>query len=165
MRLYWLPPLPLRRLLRGGLGSFLCYIRAHFFRSMQKGAPFLIHFSMTDPTCIIDTNRNWTIMAKKRKIQREKKRQKLEQKSHLIRRPSKNEKSKVASLSEKWEYFWLLFILFFLILLLCLSPLQWGRVESIASLQAWLEVRLRSWLVQLIEHLRSPNLNSREFGP
>ena len=42
----------------GKFGSFLCYIRAHFFRSMQKGAPFLIHFSMTDPTCIIDTNRN-----------------------------------------------------------------------------------------------------------
>nr|YP_009569189.1 ribosomal protein S14 [Calandrinia granulifera]QBC66985.1 ribosomal protein S14 [Calandrinia granulifera] len=41
-------------------------------------------------------------MAKKSLIQREKKRQKLEQKYHLIRRSSKNE-SKVASLNDKWE--------------------------------------------------------------
>nr|YP_010321198.1 ribosomal protein S14 [Wisteriopsis japonica]YP_010353098.1 ribosomal protein S14 [Wisteriopsis reticulata]QJQ79764.1 ribosomal protein S14 [Wisteriopsis reticulata]UFR83085.1 ribosomal protein S14 [Wisteriopsis reticulata]UJT96913.1 ribosomal protein S14 [Wisteriopsis japonica]UOF70642.1 ribosomal protein S14 [Wisteriopsis reticulata] len=42
-------------------------------------------------------------MAKKSLIQREKKRQKLEKKYHSIRRSLKNEISKVASLSEKWE--------------------------------------------------------------
>nr|YP_010040500.1 ribosomal protein S14 [Senna spectabilis]QOZ39881.1 ribosomal protein S14 [Senna spectabilis] len=42
-------------------------------------------------------------MAKKSLIQREKKRQKLEQKYHLIRRSSKEEISKVSSLSDKWE--------------------------------------------------------------
>ena len=42
-------------------------------------------------------------MAKKGLIQREKKRQKLEQKYHLIRRSSKKEISKVPSLSDKWE--------------------------------------------------------------
>ena len=42
-------------------------------------------------------------MAKKSLIQREKKRQKLEQKYHLIRRSSKKEISKVTSLTEKWE--------------------------------------------------------------
>ena len=42
-------------------------------------------------------------MARKSLIQREKKRQKLEQKYHLIRRSSKKEISKVPSLSEKWE--------------------------------------------------------------
>nr|WVH39593.1 ribosomal protein S14 [Cleistocactus hyalacanthus] len=42
-------------------------------------------------------------MAKKSLIQREKKRQKLEQKYHLIRRSSKNKISKVASLSDKRE--------------------------------------------------------------
>ncbi|KAK7299380.1 hypothetical protein VNO77_45673 [Canavalia gladiata] len=42
-------------------------------------------------------------MARKSVIQREKKRQKLEQKYHLIRRSSKKEISKVPSLSEKWE--------------------------------------------------------------
>lgn len=42
-------------------------------------------------------------MAKKSLIQREKKRQKLEQKYHLIRRSLKKEISKVASLSAKWE--------------------------------------------------------------
>nr|YP_010015694.1 ribosomal protein S14 [Rhipsalis baccifera]QOI72678.1 ribosomal protein S14 [Rhipsalis baccifera] len=42
-------------------------------------------------------------MAKKSLIQREKKRQKLEQKYHLIRRSSKKEISKVASLSDKRE--------------------------------------------------------------
>nr|YP_009670796.1 ribosomal protein S14 [Passiflora rufa]QCX30121.1 ribosomal protein S14 [Passiflora rufa] len=42
-------------------------------------------------------------MAKKCVIQREKKRQKLEQKYHSIRRSSKKEKRKVLSLSEKWE--------------------------------------------------------------
>ena len=42
-------------------------------------------------------------MARKCLIQREKKRQKLEQKYHLIRRSSKKEISKVRSLSEKWE--------------------------------------------------------------
>nr|YP_005089494.1 ribosomal protein S14 [Silene conica]AEC04001.1 ribosomal protein S14 [Silene conica] len=41
-------------------------------------------------------------MAKKSLIQREKKRQKLEQKYHLIRRSSKKEISKV-SVSDKWE--------------------------------------------------------------
>ncbi|TYH27994.1 hypothetical protein ES288_A02G111300v1 [Gossypium darwinii] len=42
-------------------------------------------------------------MAKKSLIHREKKRQKLEQKYHLIRRSSKKEISKVPSLSEKWK--------------------------------------------------------------
>lgn len=42
-------------------------------------------------------------MARKSLIQREKKRQKLEQKYHLIRRSSKKELSKIASLSDKWE--------------------------------------------------------------
>lgn len=42
-------------------------------------------------------------MAKKSLIQREKKRQKLEQKYHLIRRSLKNKISKVASLSDKRE--------------------------------------------------------------
>lgn len=42
-------------------------------------------------------------MARKSLIQREKKRQKLEQKYHLIRRSLKQEISKVPSLSEKWE--------------------------------------------------------------
>lgn len=42
-------------------------------------------------------------MASKSLIQREKKRQKLEQKYHLIRRSSKKEIRKVTSLTEKWE--------------------------------------------------------------
>nr|YP_010511893.1 ribosomal protein S14 [Dipteryx alata]YP_010687907.1 ribosomal protein S14 [Pterodon emarginatus]YP_010687989.1 ribosomal protein S14 [Pterodon pubescens]QVX29580.1 ribosomal protein S14 [Pterodon abruptus]QTW98815.1 ribosomal protein S14 [Dipteryx alata]UXL83217.1 ribosomal protein S14 [Dipteryx alata]WBR37341.1 ribosomal protein S14 [Pterodon emarginatus]WBR37423.1 ribosomal protein S14 [Pterodon pubescens] len=42
-------------------------------------------------------------MASKSLIQREKKRKKLEQKYHLIRRFSKKEISKAPSLSEKWE--------------------------------------------------------------
>lgn len=42
-------------------------------------------------------------MARKSLIQREKKRQKLEQKYHLIRQSLKKEISKVPSLSEKWE--------------------------------------------------------------
>ncbi|CAN6447262.1 unnamed protein product [Victoria cruziana] len=42
-------------------------------------------------------------MARKSLIQREKKRQKLEEKYHLIRRHSKKEISKVSSLDEKWE--------------------------------------------------------------
>ncbi|WJZ94839.1 hypothetical protein VitviT2T_013664 [Vitis vinifera] len=42
-------------------------------------------------------------MARKSLIQRERKRQKLEQKYHLIRRSSKKEISKVPSLSDKWE--------------------------------------------------------------
>ncbi|KAJ6874246.1 30S ribosomal protein S14 [Populus alba x Populus x berolinensis] len=42
-------------------------------------------------------------MARKSVIQRGKKRQKLEQKYHLIRRSSKKELSKVPSLSDKWE--------------------------------------------------------------
>nr|YP_009144977.1 ribosomal protein S14 [Dieffenbachia seguine]AKJ83480.1 ribosomal protein S14 [Dieffenbachia seguine] len=42
-------------------------------------------------------------MAKKSLIQRERKRQKLEQKYHLIRRSLKKEISKILSLSEKWE--------------------------------------------------------------
>nr|WFG51592.1 ribosomal protein S14 [Astragalus sp. Ge130187] len=42
-------------------------------------------------------------MAKKCVIEREKKRQKLEQKYHLIRLSLKNEIRKVCSLSEKWE--------------------------------------------------------------
>ncbi|CAN6476538.1 unnamed protein product [Victoria cruziana] len=42
-------------------------------------------------------------MARKSLIQREKKRQKLEEKYHLIRRHSKKEINKVSSLDEKWE--------------------------------------------------------------
>ncbi|KAL5077816.1 hypothetical protein RYX36_016800 [Vicia faba] len=42
-------------------------------------------------------------MAKKSVIEREKKRQKLEQKYYLIRRSPKKEMSKAQSLSEKWE--------------------------------------------------------------
>nr|YP_009239056.1 ribosomal protein S14 [Monsonia emarginata]AML26880.1 ribosomal protein S14 [Monsonia emarginata] len=42
-------------------------------------------------------------MAKKALIQREKKRQKLEQKYHLIRRSSKKELHEVTSSSEKWK--------------------------------------------------------------
>nr|YP_010416007.1 ribosomal protein S14 [Campylotropis henryi]USC52966.1 ribosomal protein S14 [Campylotropis henryi] len=42
-------------------------------------------------------------MAKKSVIQREKKRQKLEQKYHLIRRSSKKEIKRITSLSDKWE--------------------------------------------------------------
>nr|YP_009738925.1 ribosomal protein S14 [Hedysarum taipeicum]YP_010964607.1 ribosomal protein S14 [Hedysarum citrinum]YP_010964759.1 ribosomal protein S14 [Hedysarum xizangense]QYB23359.1 ribosomal protein S14 [Hedysarum polybotrys var. alaschanicum]QIC19350.1 ribosomal protein S14 [Hedysarum taipeicum]UFP91345.1 ribosomal protein S14 [Hedysarum taipeicum]WNM89262.1 ribosomal protein S14 [Hedysarum citrinum]WNM89414.1 ribosomal protein S14 [Hedysarum xizangense] len=42
-------------------------------------------------------------MAKKSLIQREKKRQKLEQKYHLIRQSLKKAMSKATSLSEKWE--------------------------------------------------------------
>nr|YP_009251642.1 30S ribosomal protein S14 [Colchicum autumnale]AKB92925.1 30S ribosomal protein S14 [Colchicum autumnale] len=42
-------------------------------------------------------------MARKGLIQRDKKRQKLEQKYHLIRRSLKKEISQVLSLSEKWE--------------------------------------------------------------
>nr|QWY89211.1 ribosomal protein S14 [Testulea gabonensis] len=42
-------------------------------------------------------------MARKSLIQRDKKRQKLKQKYHLIRRSSKKEIRKVSSLSAKWE--------------------------------------------------------------
>jgi small subunit ribosomal protein S14 len=42
-------------------------------------------------------------MARKGLIPREKKRQKWKQKSHLIRRSSKTEISKVQSLTDKWE--------------------------------------------------------------
>jgi len=42
-------------------------------------------------------------MATKSLIEREKKRQKLEEKYHLIRRSLKKEISKAQSLSEKWE--------------------------------------------------------------
>ena len=42
-------------------------------------------------------------MARKSLIQRERKRQKLEQKYHLIRRSSKKEISKVPLLSDKWK--------------------------------------------------------------
>ena len=52
-----------------------------------------------------DINRTSTIMARKSLIQREKKRQKLEMKYHLIRRSSKKEISKVALLSDKWEFY------------------------------------------------------------
>nr|YP_009529155.1 ribosomal protein S14 [Pholisma arenarium]AXX75956.1 ribosomal protein S14 [Pholisma arenarium] len=44
-------------------------------------------------------------MARKSLIQREKKKQKLEQKYHLIRRSSKKEISKTTSLSYKWEIY------------------------------------------------------------
>nr|AYC21333.1 ribosomal protein S14 [Aphyllon uniflorum var. occidentale] len=44
-------------------------------------------------------------MARKSLIQREKKRQRLEHKYHLIRRSSKKKISKVLSLSEKWEIY------------------------------------------------------------
>ncbi|GFP96029.1 30S ribosomal protein s14 chloroplastic [Phtheirospermum japonicum] len=44
-------------------------------------------------------------MARKSLIQREKRRQRLEQKYHLIRQSSKKEISKVPSLSDKWEIY------------------------------------------------------------
>lgn len=44
-------------------------------------------------------------MARQSLIQREKKRQKLEQKYHLIRQSLKKELSKVPSLSDKWEIY------------------------------------------------------------
>nr|YP_008965558.1 ribosomal protein S14 [Conopholis americana]CDI02726.1 ribosomal protein S14 [Conopholis americana] len=44
-------------------------------------------------------------MARKSLIQREKRRQKLEKKYHLIRRSSKKEISRVPSLSDKWEIY------------------------------------------------------------
>nr|YP_010516267.1 ribosomal protein S14 [Striga asiatica]UXL88427.1 ribosomal protein S14 [Striga asiatica] len=44
-------------------------------------------------------------MAKKSAIQKEKKRQKLEQKYRLVRRSLKKELSKVPSLSDKWEIY------------------------------------------------------------
>nr|QIM59194.1 30S ribosomal protein S14 [Exacum paucisquamum]QIM59218.1 30S ribosomal protein S14 [Exacum paucisquamum] len=44
-------------------------------------------------------------MARKGLTQREKKRQKLEQKYHFIRRSLKKELRKVTSLSEKWEFY------------------------------------------------------------
>nr|YP_010412463.1 ribosomal protein S14 [Sinocarum coloratum]URQ15811.1 ribosomal protein S14 [Sinocarum coloratum] len=44
-------------------------------------------------------------MARKGLIQRENKRQKLEQKYHLIRRSSKKEIRRVLSLSDKWEIY------------------------------------------------------------
>ena len=71
-----------------------------------EGPRLLISYISTSRirlVCIIETNRNWIIMARKSLIQREKKRQKLEQKYHLIRRSSKKEISKVPSLNEKWK--------------------------------------------------------------
>lgn len=44
-------------------------------------------------------------MARKGLIQREKKREKLEKKYHLIRRSLKTEISKVQSLADKWEIY------------------------------------------------------------
>nr|QWQ52994.1 ribosomal protein S14 [Anthriscus sylvestris] len=44
-------------------------------------------------------------MARKGLIQRENKRQKLEQKYHLIRRSSKKEIRQILSLSDKWEIY------------------------------------------------------------
>ncbi|GJV29033.1 photosystem I chlorophyll a apoprotein A2 [Tanacetum coccineum] len=78
---------------------------ANLIRLRDKPVALSIVQARLDPTCIMDTNRNLTSMAKKSLIQREKKRQKLEQKYHLIRRSSKEEISKVRSLSDKWEIY------------------------------------------------------------
>ncbi|KAK6769059.1 hypothetical protein RDI58_033700 [Solanum bulbocastanum] len=96
----------------------------------------LAHFS--DSTCIMDTNRNSTIMARKSLIQREKKRQKLEQKYHSIRRSSKKEISKVPSLSDKWEIY--------------------GKLQSLPRNSAPTRLHRRCFLTG------RPRANYRDFG-
>nr|YP_009569271.1 ribosomal protein S14 [Ceratostigma willmottianum]YP_010689772.1 ribosomal protein S14 [Ceratostigma ulicinum]YP_010689855.1 ribosomal protein S14 [Ceratostigma plumbaginoides]YP_010689937.1 ribosomal protein S14 [Ceratostigma griffithii]YP_010690019.1 ribosomal protein S14 [Ceratostigma minus]QBC67152.1 ribosomal protein S14 [Ceratostigma willmottianum]WBR75397.1 ribosomal protein S14 [Ceratostigma ulicinum]WBR75480.1 ribosomal protein S14 [Ceratostigma ulicinum]WBR75563.1 ribosomal pro len=77
-------------------------------------------------------------MAKKSLIQREKKRQKLEQKYHLIRRSSKKEISKVPSLDEKWKIL--------------------GKLQSLPRNSIPTRLRRRCFLTG------SPRANYRDFG-
>lgn len=85
----------------------MCCIRdnlIHFFRRRGIHLFIFLHLGL-DLYYGYDTNRTSTIMARKSLIQREKKRQKLEMKYHLIRRSSKKEISKVTLLSDKWEFY------------------------------------------------------------
>jgi small subunit ribosomal protein S14 len=77
-------------------------------------------------------------MAKKSLIQREKKRQKLELKYHLIRRSSKKEISKVPLLSDKWEIY--------------------GKLQSPPRNSAPTRLRRRCFLTG------KPRANFRDFG-
>lgn len=77
-------------------------------------------------------------MAKKCLIQREKRRQALEQKYHLIRRSLKKEISKVSSLSEKWEIH--------------------GKLQSLPRNSAPTRLRRRCFLTG------RPRANYRDFG-
>nr|YP_009627646.1 ribosomal protein S14 [Allium herderianum]YP_009627732.1 ribosomal protein S14 [Allium maowenense]QBO26376.1 ribosomal protein S14 [Allium herderianum]QBO26462.1 ribosomal protein S14 [Allium maowenense] len=77
-------------------------------------------------------------MARKCLIQREKKRQKLEQKYHLIRRSLKKEISKVSSLSEKWEIH--------------------GKLQSLPRNSASIRLHRRCFLTG------RPRANYRDFG-
>ncbi|KAM3358154.1 hypothetical protein P3S68_021085 [Capsicum galapagoense] len=77
-------------------------------------------------------------MAKKSLIQREKKRQKLEQKYHSIRRSSKKKISKVLSLSAKWEIY--------------------GKLQSLPRNSAPTHLHRRCFLT------RRPRANYRDFG-
>nr|YP_010168065.1 30S ribosomal protein S14 [Allium schoenoprasum]QRZ01344.1 30S ribosomal protein S14 [Allium schoenoprasum] len=77
-------------------------------------------------------------MARKCLIQREKKRQKLEQKYHLIRWSLKKEISKVPSLSEKWEIH--------------------GKLQSLPRNSASIRLHRRCFLTG------RPRANYRDFG-
>nr|YP_010573753.1 ribosomal protein S14 [Allium tanguticum]QGY74494.1 ribosomal protein S14 [Allium delicatulum]QGY74828.1 ribosomal protein S14 [Allium tanguticum]UZH92999.1 ribosomal protein S14 [Allium tanguticum] len=77
-------------------------------------------------------------MARKCLIQREKKRQKLEQKYHLIRRSLKKEISRVPSLSEKWEIH--------------------GKLQSLPRNSASIRLHRRCFLTG------RPRANYRDFG-
>lgn len=77
-------------------------------------------------------------MAKKSLIQREKKRQKLEQKYHWIRRSLKNKISKVVSLSDKREIH--------------------GKLQSLPRNSASTRLRRRCFLTG------RPRANYRDFG-
>nr|YP_009466400.1 ribosomal protein S14 [Genlisea pygmaea]AUN28455.1 ribosomal protein S14 [Genlisea pygmaea] len=77
-------------------------------------------------------------MARKSLIQREKKKQKLEQKYQLIRRSSKKEISKVSSLNEKWEFY--------------------GKLQSPPRNSAPTRLHRRCWLTG------RPRANYRDFG-
>lgn len=77
-------------------------------------------------------------MARKSLIQREKKRQKLEQKYHSIRRSLKKEISKVPSLSDKWEIY--------------------GKLQSLPRNSAPTRLHRRCFLTG------RPRANYRDFG-
>nr|NP_054378.1 ribosomal protein S14 [Epifagus virginiana]P27071.1 RecName: Full=Small ribosomal subunit protein uS14c; AltName: Full=Plastid 30S ribosomal protein S14 [Epifagus virginiana]AAA65852.1 ribosomal protein S14 [Epifagus virginiana]CAA43900.1 ribosomal protein S14 [Epifagus virginiana] len=77
-------------------------------------------------------------MARKSLIQREKGRLKLENKYHFIRRSSKNEISKVPSLSDKWEIY--------------------GKLESPPRNSAPTRLRRRCF------YTGRPRANYRDFG-
>nr|YP_010293983.1 ribosomal protein S14 [Paepalanthus alpinus]ULQ67277.1 ribosomal protein S14 [Paepalanthus alpinus] len=77
-------------------------------------------------------------MAKKSVIQRENKRNKLEQKYRLIRRSSKKKISKVSSLSEKWEIH--------------------GKLQSLPRNSAPIRLHRRCFLTG------RPRANYRDFG-